>query len=240
MHSPNFVSAYFRTMVAITLACPAISQAQEEVSPVELKLREALRNSMIQQRTVEGERARLDAELQALKVQSERQIADLKRALSEATKQADSDKAVADQKLKETTERLKVAEGQVGALAASLDQWKASHIQLSDITRKKEADRAKLEAENVDLKNLVKDRERRNLELYETGKEILDRYRSFGLGKAISAREPFTGLAKVKLEEQVQGYQNQLADGFVKSGEPARVEAIRSDAPAAEVSAATP
>jgi hypothetical protein len=86
----------------------------------------------------------------------------------------------------------------------------------------------------------VKDRERRNLELYETGKEILERYRSFGLGKAISAREPFTGLAKVKLEEQVQGYQSQLADGFVKSGEPARVEAIRSDAPAAEVSAATP
>jgi hypothetical protein len=227
-------------MVALTLTVPATLLAQEEVSPVELKLREALRNSMIQQRSVEGERARLDAELQALKVQSERQINDLKRALSEATKQADSDKTIADQKLKETTERLKVAEGQAAALAASLDKWKASHTQLSEITRLKEADRAKLEVENQNLKNLVKDRERRNLELYQTGKEILDRYKSFGLGKAIAAREPFTGLAKVKLEEQVQGYQHKLADGFVEAGEPARVEALDSTEPTAEVSAATP
>jgi chromosome segregation ATPase len=213
-----------------TLASTAAISAQE-MSPTELKLREALRNSMVQQRSVEGERARLDAELQALKVQSERQIADLKRALSEATKQADADKTAADQKLKQTTDKLKAAEGQAAALAVSLDKWKASHIELTEITRKKEADRAKLEVENIDLKNLVKDREQRNLELYKTGKDILERYESFGLGKAIAAREPFTGLAKVKLEEQVQDYRNDLADGFVKSGEPAKVEPVQTGNP---------
>jgi len=231
-------------ITALLLFCGTAVRAQEETSEVELKLREALRTSMIQQRTVEGERARLDAELQALKVQSERQIADLKRALSEATKQADDEKAVSSQKLKETSERLAVAEAQGAALAASLDKWKASHVQVTEIARKKEADRAKLQAEKLELTRLVKDRERRNLELYSTGKEILERYESFGLGRAIAAREPFTGLAKVKLEEQVQGYRNELADGFVKEGDPVRVEEVGSvenpPQATAEVSPANP
>jgi hypothetical protein len=230
MHPLRSLSGLRLALAMLTAAAP-ISAFAQEVSPVELKLREALRNSMIQQRTVEGERARLDAELQALKVQSDRQIADLKRALAEATKQADADKAVADQKLKETSEKLKATEGQAAALAGSLDKWKASHTQLAEITRQKEAERARLEVENIDLKNLVKDRERRNLELYKTGKEILDRYESFSLGKAISAREPFTGLAKVKLEEQVQDYRNGLDDDFVKTGDSAKVAPVSATNP---------
>jgi len=94
---------------------------------------------------------------------------------------------------------------------------------------------------------LVKDRERRNLELYATGKEVLERYEAFGLGRAIVAREPFTGLAKVKLEEQIQGYQNKLLDGFVKEGDPVRVEEVEpaataenGTAPTAEVGPANP
>jgi len=137
------------TTLALLLVFGAAANAQEEASPVELKLREALRGSMIQQRTVEGERARLDAELQALKVQSERQITDLKRALSEVTKQSDEQKVVADQKLKETSERLAASEAQAAALAASLDKWKAFHVQVTEIARKKEADRAKLRMENL-------------------------------------------------------------------------------------------
>jgi small-conductance mechanosensitive channel len=227
------------TALLTSLLGLGVGQAQEE-SAVETKLREALRNSMIQQRNVEAERARLDAELKALTVQSKQQIDKLKLALSDATKQATDDKTVSDQKLKETTERLTKAEAQVAALAASLDKWKASHVQVTEIARKKEAERAKLEAKNLELNQLVKDRERRNLELYKTAQEILDRYESFSLGRAIAAREPFTGLAKVKLEEQVQGYRDKVADGFVKEGEPARVEPSSAPATTTPPDPATP
>jgi hypothetical protein len=174
---------------------------------------------MLQLRTVEGERARLDAELQALRVQSEKQIADLKLALAEAAKQANEDKLVSDQTIKQKSEALAVSEARAAALAASLDKWKASHAQVVDIARRKEAERVALKARTQELEHLVRDRERKNLVLYQTAKEILDRYESFGLGKAIAAREPFTGLAKVKLEEQVQDYRHQLDDGFVEAGE---------------------
>jgi len=227
---------------------PAPFLSAQEVSPTELKLREALRNTALQLRSVEGERARLDAELQALKVQSEKQISDLKLALAEAAKQANEDKIVSDQTIKQRSEALAVSEARAAALAASLDKWMASHAQVVDIARRKEAERVALKVKTLELDHLVKDRERKNLELYRTGKEILERYESFGLGKAIAAREPFTGLAKVKLETQVQDYRHQLDDGFVNAGEPPSTpapdaappaEAIPSG-PTAEVAPAEP
>ena len=57
------------------------------------------------------------------------------------------------------------------------------------------------------------------------GKEILDRYENFAFGKALLAREPFTGLAKVRLEEQVQDYKDQLTDGMVRENDPVTTNA---------------
>ena len=51
----------------------------------------------------------------------------------------------------------------------------------------------------------VADRERQNLELYKTGSEILQRYADFGFGRALAAREPFTGLARARLRSKSRG-----------------------------------
>ena len=66
-------------------------------------------------------------------------------------------------------------------------------------------------------------------------REILDRYENFAFGKALLAREPFTGLAKVRLEEQVQDYKDQLTDGMVKEGDPISPETPAPAAPAEPV-----
>jgi hypothetical protein len=47
----------------------------------------------------------------------------------------------------------------------------------------------------------------------------LTRYEKFGLGQALSAREPFTGITRVKLESQVQDYEDKIADQKVKPEE---------------------
>ena len=52
----------------------------------------------------------------------------------------------------------------------------------------------------------------RNTALFTTGNEILDRYRKFSLGEAIAAREPFAGLTRVKLQNQLQEYGDKLLD----------------------------
>jgi hypothetical protein len=82
--------------------------------------------------------------------------------------------------------------------------------------RAQQADYAKKAGDVVvGLERLVTDRQTKNLTLYQTALEILDRYEKFSLGDALKAREPFTGIARVKLQNQVQEYQDKLASGRV-------------------------
>jgi DNA-binding MltR family transcriptional regulator len=195
--------------------------AQEDQAAVEAKLRESLRGAMLQLRNIEAERARLEAELGVLTTQSERQVKDLNAKLEESLKSAAEEKTLADKQIAEQEKKLEAEKARTAAFAAALDKWKASYFQITEIARTKEAERARLLDKTMSLQNTVADRERRNLELYGIGKEILERYENFAFGKALLAREPFTGLAKVKLEEQVQDYKDKLTDGVVREGDSA-------------------
>lgn len=194
--------------------------AQEDQAAIEAKLRDSLRGAMLQLRNIEAERARLEAELGVLTTQSERQIKDLNAKLEEALKSSAEEKTLADKKIAEQEKKLEAEVARTAAFAAALDKWKASYFQITEIARTKEAERARLLDKTMSLQNTVADRERRNLELYGVGTEILERYENFAFGKALLAREPFTGLAKVRLEEQVQDYKDQLTDGMVRENDP--------------------
>lgn len=228
------MSTRFPFIAAILLSLPLA--AQEDPAAIEAKLRESLRGTMLQLRTVEAERARLDAELTALKAQSERQIKDLTAKLEESLKVADEDKAIAGKKIGELEQKLEAEQARTAAFAASLEKWKASYHQIVDIARAKDAERLRLLDKSLRLEHTVADRERRNLDLYKTGQEILERYEGFAFGKALAAREPFTGLAKVRLEEQVQDYKDKLTDGKVKEGDPVSAS-TPAPAPAADIPA---
>jgi hypothetical protein len=199
--------------------------AQEDQAAIEAKLRDSLRGAMLQLRNIEAERARLEAELGVLTTQSERQIKDLNAKLEEALKSSAEEKTLADKKIAEQEKKLEAEVARTAAFAAALDKWKASYFQITEIARTKEAERARLLDKTMSLQNTVADRERRNLELYGVGTEILERYENFAFGKALLAREPFTGLAKVRLEEQVQDYKDQLTDGMVRESDPVTTNA---------------
>jgi len=218
----------FHLLAAAVLLASAFTtplSAQEDQAAIEAKLRESLRGAMLQLRNIEAERARLEAELGVLTTQSERQIKDLNAKLEEALKSAAEEKTLADKQIAEQEKKLEAEKARTAAFAAALDKWKASYFQIEEIARTKEAERARLLDKTMSLQNTVADRERRNLELYQVGKEILDRYENFAFGKALLAREPFTGLAKVRLEEQVQDYKDKLTDGMVRENEPVTTSA---------------
>ena len=63
----------------------------------------------------------------------------------------------------------------------------------------------------------VADRETKNIALFNTSTEILDRFESYALGKAISAREPFIGTTRVKVENLVQGYKDRILDNRIEA-----------------------
>jgi chromosome segregation ATPase len=153
-----------------------------------------------------------------------------------------SDKAQLEQEKKTLTGKVDALNKQVAADKAQLDtleakqkelddtkeslaKWKAAYQQIETAAQKSEAERAKLASESIVLKRKVEDRERKNLELYKTANEVLTRYEKFGLGDALTAKEPFTGITRVKLENQVQDYQDKIADQRVKPDEKAKPEA---------------
>jgi hypothetical protein len=111
-----------------------------------------------------------------------------------------------------------------------IDLWKTGYYQYVQYANTTEAARAKLAVEAIMLQRLVQDREAKNLVLYETGSEILTRYEKFSLGEALSAKEPFIALSRVKLQEQVQDYKDKLLSQKLVIGQP----------PAATTAAPTP
>jgi hypothetical protein len=48
---------------------------------------------------------------------------------------------------------------------------------------------------------------------------ILDRYEKFGLGDAILAREPFTAVQRVKFQNLIQDFSEELSDARIPANE---------------------
>jgi hypothetical protein len=92
--------------------------------------------------------------------------------------------------------------------------------QSAELARKTEAERARLAGENIQLKRVVSDQRMRNLKMHEIGTEILDRYQKFGLGTAITAREPFVGITRARLEALAEDYSGQLAAQRIRLDKP--------------------
>ena len=167
-------------------------------------LKETLRTLTLRLRSAETERNNLLSE----KAQFDQEKKTLTAKADALTKQAAADK----KQLDELTAKTDAQEKELGQVKESLDKWKTAYDQIAVTAKKAEAERFKLASESVILQRKVEDRERKNLELFRIGNEILKRYEKFGLGEAITAKEPFTGLTRVKLENLVQGYEDALAD----------------------------
>jgi chromosome segregation ATPase len=174
----------------------------------EARLKETLRNLTLRLRSAETERNNLLSD----KAQFEQEKKTQTVKMDALTKQAAADKEQIDT----LTSKAGDQEKELLETKESLGKWKTAYEQLVATARKSEAARVKLAGESIVLKRKLEDRERKNAELFKLGNEILTRYEKFGLGDALAAREPFTGLARVKLENLVQDYQDKIADQKVK------------------------
>lgn len=195
-----------RSIVVFTVIC--LLFAGNARAAEDARLKETLRNLTLRLRSAETERNNLLSD----KAQFEQEKKTLTAKVDALTKQAAADKAEIDT----LTSKAGDQEKELLETKESLGKWKTAYEQLVATARKSEAERVKLAGESIVLKRKLEDRERKNAELFKLGNEILTRYEKFGLGDALAAREPFTGLARVKLENLVQDYQDKIADQKVK------------------------
>ena len=172
------------------------------------RVQQTMRNMTTRLRAAETERD----SLQAAKAQSDQEKKVLTEKLDALTKQATADSNA----LAASKTHLAERENENAQLQDSLQKLQLSQTRAVEIAQKTESDRAKLTGQVIELQRKLADREVKNLALFKLGNEILTRYERFGLGDALAAKEPFTGIARVKLENLVQDYQDKLADQRVK------------------------
>lgn len=221
----------FFTLLLLTFALPVLAQ---DISPAEQRLRDTLRNTMLQLRTEQTERSNLQADKiqnEAKIKQLEAEVEGLNKKVVTLTKEAAAEQEITKKKLDTLQAKTESQEQQIEQLKQALEKWKEGYGEAVKIAKEREALRAKAASKAVIAERKLAERERQNLELYETGSEVLERLQNFGLGTALTAREPFVGVTRVKLQNLVQDYGDRLEDSKYN---PFQKQSAESAAPTAE------
>jgi chromosome segregation ATPase len=186
---------------ALAVVTPASAQTQSEAD----RLREALRSATGQVRTLEDQRAVLQARATAAEQERDRlrKLNDTLRAQVKDAEQAYR-KAVND-----FNDRLAERD-------TSLEQWKTAYAEAATVARTKDAERAKFESEAAALKTSNKACEAKNVQLVKVGNEIVTQYEAMNPLEKLWDHEPVFGLKRVEHQNTVQDLRDKILDQKVK------------------------
>jgi chromosome segregation ATPase len=204
----------------LMIAASAGAAEKKGVNAAEQKMRETIRNTMIQLRDTNAKLATA----QAAQAEAEEKIKELQGQLEELTKKSAAEKKSSDETIDDLKTKLAASEQQVFHYTESLAKWKLGYAKLAEYAKATEGKRADLASKIIILDRRIAEQQVKNAEIYRLGNEVLDRYAQFGLGTAISAREPFVGITKVKFQTLVQDYQNKLTDQTIRSDNPSETK----------------
>jgi chromosome segregation ATPase len=211
------------SVALLILLSPNAGRADDAAqATTESRLRDALRSTMQQLQDAQGQ----VATLQATQAQSDADNAALKAKvdalnaqIASLAKQSADDKAASDKAIADLQSKNADLTTQIGKLNDALAAWEKDDKQYVQLARDKEAARAQLAIQVILLQRTIDDRETKNLALFNLGNEILTRYEKYGLGEALAAKEPFTGLTRIKLQELVQDYKDKISDLRITPGQ---------------------
>ena len=198
------------SLLATTI--PSIYSAEEDPTA---KFREALKNTMLKLRDTQGQLANA----QAATIAAESKVEDLTSKNKELTKDLVSERNAASTQISDLNKKISVRDGSISELQASLANWKKSYEDVTKLAAQRENQRAIFEAKSIKLERQVEDQQFRNIQMHKIGMGILDRYEKFGLGDAILAREPFTVVQRVKFQNLIQDFSEELNDARIPANE---------------------
>ena len=204
-----------RSFVFATLAlvlAGANLHAADQPSAAEQRMREALRNTMLQLRTAQND----GAALQVAKTELEKKNQDAEAQIKLLTQHGEQDRDAAAKKAEGLTAQIAELSKALEDLKKDYAKCRADYQAATVLAQNTEAARKRLEDEKIVLVRKTEDQKIKNAEMYKLGREVLLRYEKFGLGEALGAKEPFVGTTRVKLESFVQDFQDKLVDQKIK------------------------
>ncbi|HZC95944.1 MAG TPA: hypothetical protein VE267_07450 [Bradyrhizobium sp.] len=191
----------FSLVVALALVTSTAARADTETD----RLREALRTATAQSRSLEDQRAALQAKLTAAEQERDRL-----RKQSEAYKaQVKEAEQAYRQAVKDFNDRLAERD-------ETLEKWKGAYGEAASVARTKDAERAKFESEASALKASGKACVAKNTQLVKTANEIATQYEAMNPLEKILDHDPVFGLKRVEHQNATQDFRDKILDQKVK------------------------
>lgn len=180
-------------IAALLVATTALADSEVD------RLREALRSTTMQVRTLEDQRT----SLQSKSAQLERDNGELKSKLDAAKAEVKQVKKDYREAVKEFNERLEERN-------QTLEKWKEAYGEAATVARTKDAERARLEVESNNWKASTNTCADKNKQLVKIGRDLLAEYESVTLGDAPLVREPFTGIKRTQVKGVLEDYDEKI------------------------------
>jgi chromosome segregation ATPase len=207
------IKTYALLAAAAVLLVPALRAADEDPTA---KFREALKDTMLKLRAAQTDLANA----QAAQYAAEAKATELTAKTESITKELANERNTSTNMIADLNKKIADRDGSIVELNAALAKWKKSYGEVAKLASKREGQRAQLDAKRIELERKVQEEQAKNIEMYQAGMEILDRYEKFGLGDAILAREPFTAAQRVKFQNLVQDLSDKLTDARIPADQP--------------------
>jgi hypothetical protein len=216
-------------LIAFFAVCCGTAFAQQgQPDPAMARMRDAMKK--LTQRITDAESQMVTA--QAAQMAAEAQVKELTAKLTAANKQvkelttqAAADKTAHDARIDDLAKKLEMRDKALAQYAEALGKWKAGFEQAQMVANAKEGERLAAAGKAIELERKVASHEQKNREMYRLATEILERYKSFGLGTALMSREPFVGSMKVKFENYLQDYGDGIDRQKIDAGKTGAVQA---------------
>ena len=197
---------------AAFLLAPALLAADEDPTA---KFREALKDTMLKLRAAQTDLANT----QAAQYAAEAKSTELTAKTEFLNKELANERNTSTNMIADLNKKIADRDNSILELNAALAKWKKSYGEVAKLASKREGQRATLDTKRIELERKVQEEQAKNIEMYQAGMEILDRYEKFGLGDAILAREPFTAAKRVKFQNLVQDLSDKLTDARIPADE---------------------
>ena len=187
--------------IALVFALSATARAESETD----RLREALRSTTGQLRTLEDQRAALQARATAAEQERDR-----------LRKQNDAYRAQIKEAEQSYRQAVKDFNDRIAERDETLEKWKSAYAEAATVARAKDAERSKFESEAAALKITNKACEGKNAQLVKVGNEIVKQYEAMNPLEKVLDHEPVIGLKRVEHQNAVQDFRDKILDQKVK------------------------
>jgi hypothetical protein len=195
-------------LVATILAFLSAPLAAQNAPSMESRLRDQLKTTLTQLRTAEAAQVARQAEKTTL----EEKVKALDKRVEDLGKELAADREAAKAESKKLNDAITEKDATIAQTRADLVKATDFGTKTAEKLAKTEAELAKLATEAGQLKRVVADQRTKNGKMFEISNEILTRYEKFGLGTALTAREPFVGITRARLETMVEEYGGKIAE----------------------------